>query len=216
MHLKYHDILRHASGRPLWWLDGVPRYEPFSPDVAGTFEIALVQTACQGCGTRYDVSVRPRPPLFHKLRNVLAYTNSLEVGDPPFACHELGATQCSAGYCTSSLEIKILEFWWRTGIRAEWQRDKRLERLLVDANGNGTGETEPPQPVFLRIHNSEKRDEWRQARERGDFSAMTKLLAEFGCERPADVANMVDLDRREQASMRERWALTEERLGKGE
>lgn len=216
MHLKYHDILRRACGRPLWWLDGVPRYEPFSPDVAGTIEIALVQIICQSCGTRYDVAIRPTPPFYHELRDVLAYTNSLEVGDPPFACHELGATECSAGYCTSSLAIKVLEFWWRTGPVAEWQRDQSLERMLADAHGNGIAEKVPPQPVFLRINNSDKENEWREARERGDFPTMTRLLAEFGCERPADVANMLDLDRRLKKFKKECWALTKERLGKGE
>ena len=214
MHLKYHDILRHVPHGPLWWLNGVPRYEPFSPDVAGTFEIALVHTECRECGTRYDVAVQPRPPLFHSLRTILAYRNHLDVGDPPFACEELGTAQCLAGYCMTSVEIEILEFWYRADISAKWQRDASLERLLADASPTAGRESAPPEPVYLRIHNSERKDEWHQARERGDFPAMVEFLAAFGCERPADVANMIDLDQREQSFRREIWGLTAERLGK--
>jgi hypothetical protein len=154
------------------------------------------------------------PPLFHKLRDLLSYTNSLGIGDPPFACRELGAN-CGPGYCMSSLEIRILEFWYRTTVGSKWQREPRFEQMLADAIWNEASENTPPEPIFLRIHNSEKKDEWRRARERGDFEAMVRLLTEFGCERPADVANMVDLDFRDELARRDRWALTEARLGKG-
>ncbi len=214
MHLQYHDILRRVPQRPLRWLDGVPRYEPFTPDIVGSVEVALVHTECQSCGTRYDVAVRPRPPLFHSLRTVLAFSNSLEIGDPPFACLELGATRCSAGYCMSSLEMRILEFWCRADVQSGWRRDSDFERPLADAGLGVAGEDDSPRSIMTRIYSSERQDEWRRVCSRGDFPAMVDLLTAFGCERPDQVANMLDRDRRERLFWQELSALREERLGK--
>ena len=214
MHAPYHDILRKVPQRPVWWLGGVPRYEPFSPDSAGIFEIALVHTECQACRTRYDVAVTARPPLFHSLRTVLAYDNSLEIGDPPFACNELGAPQCGAGYCMSSLEIRILEFWCRTTILSEWRRDPDLERPLADWDGDEAGRRNSIQSVIARIYESERSVEWHRVNGEGDFAAIVHILKDFGCERPEEVANMLDLDRRERQFRGEVSALTTERLGK--
>jgi len=216
MHIKYHDIIRKIRQRPLWWLDGVPRYEPFSPEPLGVSEIALVHTECQDCGLRYDVAIGRRPPHYQSLRNILAYENRLDVGDPPFACQELGSKTCGAGYCMSSLEIRILEFWESTteGIRQTWKRNSEMERNLADAGYYKPCQNSPPEPVFLRLHDSEERDGWQRARQEGNFLEMVRLLEEVGCERPAEVANMLDLERRADLFRKEFWALSEERLGK--
>lgn len=196
MQRKYHDIIRNVSHHPLWWFEGIPRYGPFSPDIVGTFEAALVHTECRECGTRYDVAVCTQPPFYHPLRYVLAYTNSLNVGDPPFACQEFGAT-CGPGFSMSSVEIRILEFWTRDKIQQDWQRVPSLERPLVDARHDIADPNFTFKPVFLRIYNSEKSDEWRHARDSGDFSEMVRLLKAFDCEHPIEVAHMIDLERRQ-------------------
>ncbi|MCJ2184024.1 hypothetical protein MTR62_15165 [Novosphingobium sp. 1949] len=211
MRQKYHDIIRNIPHPPIWWFEGIPRYEAFSPAIIGTFEIALVHTECRSCRTRYDIAIKPQPPLYHSLRNILAYTNALEVGDPPFACDELGA-QCNMGYAMSSLEFKILEFWCRSDVRSEWQRISHLEQPLVDANWDGENANILPDPIFLRIANSDRNAEWRNARQQGQFSQMIEILREFGCERPIEVANMLDLDRREKSLMRELRELHQIRL----
>ena len=48
--------------------------------------------------------------------------------------------------------------------------------MLIDASWDDARENTPPEPIFLRIHNSERKDEWRRAREQGDFQVMVKLL----------------------------------------
>lgn len=210
MHQKYHDILRYADRPPLWWDRGVPRFEPFDPEIVASYEVALVHTQCQDCLTRYDVAVRPSFPLFHSLRDTIAFTNSLEIGDPPFACVELGAKMCAAGYSMNSLEIEILEFWHRSDLRAPWQRDKTLEKPLIDFEGNAPYE----HPVHLRIYESDKREDWMNARKMGDLATMEKILIEVGCSRPVDVANMVDLDRRYKEFERELRDLRDSRRTK--
>jgi hypothetical protein len=96
----------------------------------------------------------------------------------------------------SSLEISVLEFWYRDDVLLPWQRDPRLERPLVDGPNDTNGASPPLKPVFLRIYDSHKENERRAARAQGDYPTMVALLAQFGCERPSEVANMIDLDRR--------------------
>jgi hypothetical protein len=213
MHLRYDDILNRVSHRPLWWLDGVPRYDPFSPCGVGGFEVALVHTECQDCRTRYEVAVRPRQPLFWSLRDMVAYMNSLDVGDPPNACRSLGSSNCSAGYCMSSLEISILEFWHRSSLMQNWQRDCCMERPLVDTHYHGVFETESAKPVFLRIYESDRNNEWRQAQEEGNFPLMVDILTAFDCERPKSVAHMLDLERRDRLVRNDIAAVRKHRLG---
>jgi hypothetical protein len=34
MYVKYDDILRRSPEKPLWWVEGVPHYEPLRPRLA--------------------------------------------------------------------------------------------------------------------------------------------------------------------------------------
>ena len=88
----YRDIASRL-GPSLWWDDhGVPRYDPFHPDLCGVYDgyVALLQIACQSCGRRFLVasgisrSWRPlrvgsRPPALPTAND----TSSLGYGDPP-------------------------------------------------------------------------------------------------------------------------------------
>src|SRR3546814_16429081 len=87
MLLRYDDIIDRVSDRALWWLDGVPRYCAFDPELVISSEVALVHTECRECRTRYDVAVCPRAPLFANVRDQVAFENQVNVGDPPVACH---------------------------------------------------------------------------------------------------------------------------------
>lgn len=209
MHSRYDDIVERIAERPLWWLDGVPRYGPFHPKPFWGREVALVHTECQECRTRYDVAVQPRWPVCISLRDALAYANSFDVGDPPNACNVLRA-RCAAGPTMTSLEVRILEFWVRDGTFDPWRRDKSMERPLVDVNWD---DNEEPDAVWYRIFHSDRRDEWQRARLSGDVAAMRTILQAFDCERPAEVAHMLDVERRHVLFRDEIAALRRERLG---
>ena len=201
---------------PVWWLYGVPRYEPFKPQAMGVYdyEVALVHTECQSCGTRYDVGVRAGGR-GRTIRNVIAYENQLDVGDPPNACSLLGR-DCWAGASMNSLQMSVLEYWVREGRPIpEWRRDSDMERPLVDANWHGASAEDAEMPVFLKIQKSPWKGDWIQARDAGDLDAMTNLLAAFGCERPKEVAHMLDLERRQQAFSNQVIELDKARFGKG-
>src|SRR5579875_874086 len=54
----YRDINRRL-GEPLWYDEhGVPRYDPFHPDLCGVYNdfVALMLVACQSCGRRFRVA----------------------------------------------------------------------------------------------------------------------------------------------------------------
>lgn len=59
MHPTYDDITGRIAEAPSWWQEGgVPRYGEFSPDRSSSIyarEVALVEIACQACGTRFKV-----------------------------------------------------------------------------------------------------------------------------------------------------------------
>jgi hypothetical protein len=211
MYIGYDDIVSRISSAPLWWLDGVPRYEPFSPQQVGVYvyEVALVHTECQRCRTRYDVAVqnsRYRPDL----RSRIAYTNEVSVGDPPNACHSEG---CLAGPTMNSMEIAVLQFWECHDTLRGWRRHPSWERPMVDAAWKGA---EGSSPIFLQIYRSERKEEWSRALSAGDCPQMLAILESFGCERAAEVAHMLDLERREAEFAAQRIRLHSERFGKPE
>ena len=212
MHFRYDDIIAQITGRPLWWFNGVPRYGAFDPAMVGSFEIALVHTECRECRTRYDVAIGSQPPSFASLRDVISFENRLNVGDPPFACVEMGA-RCHGGYCMTSLEIRVLEFWTKDGrISNAWRRDADWERPLIHANWDSDAQDD--EGVWGRILDSDRIDEWSQARRDGDFATMVAILKEFDCERPLEVAHMIDVERRYQLLRDETWAVRNDRFGK--
>jgi hypothetical protein len=211
MHFRYDDIIAQISGRPTWWFNGVPRYSAFDPAMVGSFEIALVHTECRECRTRYDVAIGSQPPSFASLRDVISFENRLNVGDPPFACAEMGA-RCSGGYCMTSLEMRVLEFWTKDGrISNAWRRDTDWERPLIHANWDSDAQDD--EGVWGRILDSDRIDEWSQARRDGDFATMVAILKEFDCERPLEVAHMIDLERRYQLLRDKTSAIRNDRFG---
>lgn len=213
MYIEYDDILTRVTDKPLWWHSGLPRFEPFRPEDVGvhTREVALVHTECQDCGAKYDVAIQPRG-YGRDLRSMIAYQNSLEVGDPPNACHNsVGNFRCT-GTVMGSIEIAILEFWQRYNVRGGWQRDRSLERPLAGADWHETGQVVPPESVLSRIHRSERRADWLKALQAGNFAEMVAILDHFGCERSAEVAHMLDIRRRERAFVDEISGLRRERF----
>jgi hypothetical protein len=211
---NYADIVGRVPARPIWWLRGVPRYVPFRPEMVGGSEVALIHTECQKCRMRYDVAAVPQGPSYSSLRTLIAFENAVDVGDPPFACHVLGA-QCPAGYSMTSLEMAVLEFWhWERHEKAvpTWRRDSSMERPLADANLDSGGP--PDNGTWGRIRASARHSEWQDARKRGDFEAMVAILEAFGCERAVEVANMQDIDRRYALLREEVWSRTEQRKGR--
>lgn len=208
MYIEYNDIRSRISDPPSWWLHGIPRYDPFHPadvDIYGN-EVALVHTECQSCRTRYDVAVKPRP-YGGDLRSSIAWANDLDVGDPPNACPD--KDRCG-GESMNSEQIAVLQFWQRYDILAGWRREPSWERALVD----GPWDTVGKMSGQVRIKAAGRDEEWFKARREGDFEAMTAILVEVGCERPREVANMLDLDRRKQAFDMESYALHCERVGR--
>ena len=210
MHVRYNDIVSRVSEPPVWWLRGVPRYGPFRPGDATVYgyQIALVHTRCQSCGQRYDVAAEPEP--YRNLRNVIAFESQLDIGDPPNVCHN--PPHCTGTVMTSD-QIAVLEFWERDGSTTVWTRDPTMERPLVDAERDEPGKM-LREAVFFRIHESDRKEEWMLARREGHFARMAAILNDFGCERPREVAHMLDLERRRKALFEEFTALHEERFGR--
>ncbi|WP_336979541.1 hypothetical protein [Altererythrobacter fulvus] len=197
MYVRHDDILERVSDKPLWWVDGFPRYTPFRPRDAYFFagEVALVHCQCV-CGNRYDIAIKSG--MHFSLRDEIAYSSETPIGDPPNACHIRNSGACA---CMTVRQVEVLEFWARVGrpIPA-WFRDHAWERPLVDADLIGKT---PPRPIFQQIHASDRKSDWMQAMKKGDFGAMAAILAEFGCERPREIAHAFDLQRRHGRAMRD-------------
>jgi hypothetical protein len=195
MYIEYQDIRERIKERPLWWLDGVPRYSPFSPGDVGVYaqEAALVHTRCQACGQRYDVAVA-FPGNGWPLRDTLAWSNDLDVGDPPNACDR----DCG-GASMGSMEVQILEFWVRDDgpLRLDWRRDPAFERTLSDAKDYGL---KGPQPRgWDKLKEAGLEGSFREARSAGNYRAMVTILQAIECERAPEIAHWMDRDRRRDA-----------------
>ena len=109
----------------------------------------------------------------------------------------------------SALQIAVIEFWSKEGQPfPKWVRHPEWERPLADADVIGE---DAPQPIWRRIANSERDGAWETARRSGDFSTMVAILAEFGCERPKEVAHSLDVERRRKLRLRE-WMVEDETL----
>ena len=208
MYVEYHDILSRIRDRPLWWHRGTPRYDAFNPGSVSVYarQVALVHTQCQACDVRYDVAVLPDQE-WNNLRDRLAYTNELGVGDPPNALHHpIGC----AGPTMNSIEIEILEFWEKQPILQGWNRVEGLERSLA---GKAWIETDQfDDSVMTRIHASDRKQEWMEAMRGGDFGTMVAVLEHFECERPREVAHMLDSQRLQRDCLNHRVALHRERF----
>jgi hypothetical protein len=128
MQVRYDDILTRIPEPPLWWLHGVPRYEPFSVKLMpiGPKEMALVRSACSMCGTIFDVGAyRPYGNYHSTLKAEIEHYGYICLEDPP------AVFCCPAGYATTSSALEVLEFWKRDG--RDWRRVPELERRFPDS-----------------------------------------------------------------------------------
>lgn len=126
MPFDYSDIWDRISTSPLWWFEGIPRYEPFHPKWLDGSEAALIHSRCQMCGTDFMVGLcSPYPP--HKsLSEEIEKYGTIWLSNPPKVwC-------CQAGPSTSSTAVQVLQFWKR-GTGEEygiWRRVPELEKKL--------------------------------------------------------------------------------------
>jgi len=136
----YEDIFALAErlGEKPRWFDenGVPRYCEHHPSSSADIyavEVALVLISCQQCGVEMPVQMS------HDLGDLLdrvpvslaeaAREGTLHYGDPP--AHDDGADYCHAGCTMNCWDLRVLEFWRRTGF--EWERVAALEIELPGA-----------------------------------------------------------------------------------
>jgi len=127
----YGDI-RSRLGEPLWYdRHGVPRYDPFTPDMCGVYAryVALLEIACQACGRRFMVAVDlDGLECFRwNQRGVSVLPTDEEAGvfcygDPPR--HDCVGDTMLSDVC------RIVEFWERSQ-ETGWEWARRREREFV-------------------------------------------------------------------------------------
>ena len=113
MNQAYADITERISEPPRWWDEcAVPRYCAFTPRAVANIyavEVALVEIACQNCGTRFlvawsrgdfviDGAVQETKPFDPQ---------TFHYGDPP------NAGCCAAGPTMNCNDLRVLECWRR-------------------------------------------------------------------------------------------------------
>ena len=123
--LPSYDDIRSRIAEPSLWYDrhGVPRYEPFKPQMLGVYDdfAVLAEIECQRCSrrflvgggwTRFDVFADPIVE-----RTLTGLVASFDYGDPPR--HGGDAGRC-AGETMSSDVVRVVETWERVGL--DWVR----------------------------------------------------------------------------------------------
>lgn len=126
MYIEYDDIVSRIAEPPLWWLEGVPRYEPFHHQALCVYaqEALLVHIRCQICSKDFEIGLYdPRPYSTPTFRALLNTRREIGVGDPPNAC-------CFPGSSMGAVEVAVLQFWERPPNQREWRRVPELERGL--------------------------------------------------------------------------------------
>jgi hypothetical protein len=131
----YADIRRRIPEPPLWFdSDGVPRYDPFHPEMCPNIyadEVALFEIECQSCGERFlveghgdkmDYILRNRKPLSERVADWC-------YGDPP----RHGGVNCPAGDTMTSIPVRCVEFWRKSRTVFDWVRVPDLEIALEAA-----------------------------------------------------------------------------------
>jgi len=122
MKQEYRDITSRMRKPPLWWdEEGVPRYEPFRPDLCNNIyaeQAALLEIACQRCGRTFLVARTDDSPLGVRLHRAIR-DHSIGYGDPPYD------PACPAGNTMSSDTLCVMQFWCRKGLK--WKRVPKLE-----------------------------------------------------------------------------------------
>lgn len=134
---RAYDDIRSRLGEPLWFDGhGVPRYDPFHPEMCGVYDryVAFVLIGCQACDQTFRVAVEwgaedmiaaaaakagtidPALPTADPDR--WRAVGSFHYGDPPIhGC---------AGDTMNSVPLRILEFWHRPSDNSpngfDWRR----------------------------------------------------------------------------------------------
>ena len=124
----YADIRSRIPAEPLWFDEhGVPRYDPFTPGLAGIYGdwAVLMEIACQACSERMLVGFTVQKFRIHE-ENQLPQPSgpgAWHYGDPPR--HECPG----AGETMNCEDLRIVEFWRRDldEPRLEWVRCPELE-----------------------------------------------------------------------------------------
>lgn len=147
MRISYQDILSATSADPHWWdAEGVPRFQPFSPEMLGYYDnlAVLVAIECVGCGSVFHVCAS-----FQRFAILLGGTVPRDVewlaknfvyGEPPrHGCR---------GDDRFANELTVLEAWEknRDGV---WERYPEYECLMgqFDLHGPDSGDPPPSYPT---------------------------------------------------------------------
>ena len=125
---KYNDILSRISSVPLWYdSNGVPRFDPFRPDLCSNIyadEIILLKIQCQECHESFLVEMHSSKSndlqsLEYKVIHFERYImNPIHYGDPPRHNDCVGNTM-------NAESLQIVEFWKRN--RFDWIRKSKYE-----------------------------------------------------------------------------------------
>lgn len=130
----YKDIISRISEEPIYWDDnGVPRYEPFSPEDLGVYDdIAIYyRIACQNCRKEFHVASSSNTTdrlingslaniSFEKMKpNIKRMVEHLHYGDPP-------RHNC-VGDTMNVFDMEVLEAWEQYSNNFEWVRHPELE-----------------------------------------------------------------------------------------
>lgn len=132
----YRDI-RRRLGEPIWFdARGVPRYDPFHPDLCDVYasHVALLEIACRACGERFLVAVEAdrhmtlaragREPALPSRGDPGSFGY---LGDAPWHGDARGPCE---GVTMTGESVRVVEFW-RRGESVGWQRDPACEVPLV-------------------------------------------------------------------------------------
>lgn len=122
---SYADIRSRIAEPPIWYdRHGVPRYEPFKPQMLGVYDdfAVLAEIACQRCGARFLVAASwTRLDVFANSmvqRSLESLAESFDYGDPPR--HDDGPMGRCAGETMRSETVRVVERWERIGF--DWVR----------------------------------------------------------------------------------------------
>ncbi|MEO0401846.1 MAG: hypothetical protein AAF214_05675 [Pseudomonadota bacterium] len=127
MHRCYGDILDRIGTPPLWFDEGgVPRFDPFAPDLVDIYarEAVLVRIECQACRAPFEVAFtnpaasKPLPDgtadgrRYPLLRDYIMQ-RVLHYGDPP------NVWCCDAGPSMNSVPRTVLQYWVKPHVLGE-------------------------------------------------------------------------------------------------
>jgi hypothetical protein len=177
---RYDDILSRVDAAPRWWNgSGVPRFEPFVPDMLGPYASIAVEAriACQGCGTEFVVAEgwsrmdftwvpaedRPVADAEGAIRMLMRRPVIEDIaaryrfGDPPRHANRRYEDCLSASMSTVSLAL--LSVWERPTGSSVWVRRVDLEALDVRPDWFDEWESSFPESARTwRLPVSEKED----------------------------------------------------------